>query len=57
MSKTTDQVLLVPGAAGWEIWTRNDEEGFALHAATGVSRAGDLTDIPAGDLILLFPVK
>lgn len=57
MSKTTDNVLLVPGESGWEIWTARNEEGFVLHRATGVARAGDLTGIPAGDLTLLFAVK
>ena len=57
MSKTIDNVLLVPGESGWEIWTDRSEEGFTLHTATGISRAGDLTGIPAGDLTLLFPVK
>lgn len=57
MSKTTDNVLLVPGESGWEIWTDPSEGRFTLHSATGIGRAGDLTDLPAGDLSLLFPVK
>ena len=57
MSKSTDRVLLIPGENGWEIWTRRDDEGFSIHGASEVSNAGDLTDIPAGDLTLLFPVK
>jgi len=57
VSKTTDNVLLVPGESGWEIWTDRSEDGFTLHSATGVSRAGDLTGIPAGNLTMLFPAK
>ena len=57
MSKTTDNVLLVPGESGWEIWTSRNEEGYVLHSATDVVRVGDLTEIPAGDLTLLFAVK
>ena len=58
MSKTTDNVLLVPGESGWEIWTgQTTGAAFTLHAATSVERASDLTDLPGGDLLLLFPVK
>lgn len=57
MSKTTENVLLVPGESGWEIWTGQTTAAFTLHAATTVERAADLTDIPNGDLLLLFPVK
>lgn len=57
MSKSTDNVLLVPGATGWEIWTGPSGESLTLHAATDIARASDLTQIPGGDLLLLFPVK
>lgn len=57
MSKSTDQVLLVPGEAGWEIWTLQADAGFTLHAETGVTSAGELDGIPNGDLTLLFPVR
>ena len=57
MSKTTENVLLVPGESGWEIWTGQTTAAFTLHSATTVERASDLTDIPSGDLLLLFPVK
>lgn len=57
MSKTTENVLLVPGETGWEIWTGATGAEFSLHSATATSLAGDLTDLPSGDLTLLFPVK
>jgi hypothetical protein len=57
VSKTTENVLLVPGESGWEIWTGLANEGFTLVEATTCDKAGDLTTLPAGDLLLLFPVK
>ena len=57
MSKSTDNVLLVPGESGWEIWTGPSAAEFTLHSATAAEQASELTDIPAGDLVLLFPVK
>lgn len=57
MSKTNENVLLVPGESGWEIWTGPSGEPFTLHAATGIERAADLTQLPSGDVLLLFPVK
>ena len=40
MSKTTDNVLLVPGESGWEIWTgQTTDAAFTLHAATSIERA------------------
>lgn len=57
MSKSTDNVLLVPGESGWEIWTGQTPSEFILHAATDIERASDLKDLPSGDLLLLFPVK
>jgi hypothetical protein len=57
VSKTTENVLLVPGESGWEIWTGQTATEFTLHSATGIERAGELTGIPSGDLLLLFPVR
>jgi hypothetical protein len=57
VSKTTSNVLLVPGESGWEIWTDPSDGGFTLHSATGHDRAGDLGALPAGDLSMLFPVR
>ena len=57
MSKTTENVLLVPGESGWEIWTGTSTTPFSLHEATTIERAGDLPHLPSGDLLLLFPVK
>lgn len=57
MSKTTQNVLLVPGESGWEIWTGQTTAEFTLHTATTTYRAADLGAIPAGELLLLFPIK
>jgi hypothetical protein len=57
VSKTLDNVLLVPGETGWEIWSARGDGGFTLTAATEIHHAGELTDIPAGDLTMLFPVR
>jgi hypothetical protein len=57
VSKSNEQVLLVPGESGWEIWTRAAEGHFALHSETGLAHAGEITSFPAGELTMLFPVK
>ena len=57
MSKPTDKILLVPGESGWEIWTGQAETGFTLHASSLSSRASELSAIPTGDILMLFPVK
>ncbi|MEX1048069.1 MAG: hypothetical protein WED15_00975 [Akkermansiaceae bacterium] len=57
MSKSTENILLVPGELGWEIWSGPSASEITLRAATTIDRASDLTTIPAGDLLLLFPVR
>ncbi|MES2997256.1 MAG: hypothetical protein V4733_10645 [Verrucomicrobiota bacterium] len=57
MSKPTDNVLLVPGATGWEIWTRTAGSMPTLAFASDTAIAADIPEIPAGDISLLFPVK
>ncbi len=57
MSKSTENVLLLPGEIGWEIWTGHSPAEFTLHAATEIPLASDLKDLPNGDVLLFFPVK
>jgi len=57
VSKSTEHVLLVPGESGWEIWTRQGDGAFSPHSQSEITRAGDLSGIPAGELTMLFPVK
>jgi len=49
--------MLAPGEAGWEIWSGSPGAGFTLLTATEIPRAADLSSLPAGDVIQLFPVK
>lgn len=57
MSKSTDQTLIIPGERGWEIWSRQDNGPFSLREATQVTRAADIPNLPAGELLMCFPVK
>ncbi|MEI6605205.1 MAG: hypothetical protein WCP35_07835 [Verrucomicrobiota bacterium] len=57
MSKPTDQILLIPGETGWEIWTSQAEAEFTLHSASPSSRASELIGVPSGDILMFFPVK
>lgn len=56
MSKTTENLLLVPGETGWEIWKRTPA-GFVLETATEAALPGEIATLPAGDITQLFPVK
>lgn len=57
MSKPSDNVLLVPGESGWEIWTAAPGGPFTLQTAGESSHATDLAGLPSGELTMLFPVK
>ncbi len=57
MSKTNEQILIIPGEIGWEIWHRQGSGPFALREATEVAHAADIPGLPAGDLLMCFPVK
>jgi hypothetical protein len=57
VSKSNDQILLIPGDAGWELWLRHGDAPFALHSASQTLHAAELADIPAGDLVMAFPVR
>lgn len=58
MSKThNENILLVPGEAGWEIWSSQSEGGCTLHEASAFDHAGDLTNLPPGNITLFFPIK
>jgi hypothetical protein len=56
VSKAAETTLIIPGEAGWEIWTRT-AAGFILKEATSHQLPGDIPDLPGTDLIQLFPVK
>lgn len=57
MSKTTEHLLLIPGAIGWEIWTTQGDAPCSLHHASEAIRASDLTDLPTGELTMFFPAR
>ncbi len=57
MSKAAETTLIVPGESGWEIWTGTAAAGFTLKEATGIQLPGDIPDLPATELVQLFPVK
>ncbi|BCU79029.1 hypothetical protein llg_37440 [Luteolibacter sp. LG18] len=49
--------MLVPGETGWEIWSGSSATGFTLLSTAPTARAGEITGLPSGDVILLFPVR
>lgn len=57
MSKQQETSLLVPGPRGWEIWKQATTGGFVLQSADGPARASELTNLPGGNLAMLFPVR
>jgi len=57
VSKAAETTLIIPGEAGWEIWTGTAAAGFTLKEATAAQLPGDIPDLPGTDLIQLFPVK
>ncbi|MCW1920927.1 hypothetical protein OKA05_00075 [Luteolibacter arcticus] len=57
MSKQQEMSLLVPGVRGWEIWKQATTGGFVLQSADGPARASELTNLPGGNLAMLFPVR
>jgi len=57
MSKTIEQTLIIPGELGWETWSRQGADPFTLREATQVTRAADVPNLPASDLLMCFPVK
>jgi len=57
VSKSTTQILILPGETGWEIWSRPGEGAFELQRATDHTLLGDLEGIPAGELTLFFALR
>lgn len=57
MSKSSNQVLILPGETGWEVWCRAHGAEFSLHHASDLTQAGDLTEVPGGDLTMLFALR
>ena len=57
MSKSSTQILVLPGETGWEIWSRPADGAYELQHSTDLLHAGELENIPAGVLTLLFPLR
>ncbi len=57
MSNKTDSTLLIPGPSGWEIWQGSREKGFRRSIENGPMQASQLEEIPAGRLVMGFPVR
>lgn len=57
MSKSNTQILILPGESGWETWARSGEGAFELQHATELHHPGELVDIPAGELTMLFALR
>ena len=53
--KKSSQVLLFPGAEGWEIWSGMDE--LVLRKASGEREALAVDGVPGGVLTMAFPVR
>ncbi|WP_424316522.1 hypothetical protein [Haloferula sp.] len=57
MSKKPEMSLLVPGPSGWELWKHVADGGFERAMEGGPMKIGELTQLPSGDLAMLFPVR
>ena len=53
--KKNDQVLLFPGAEGWEVWRGSGE--LSLLKASGERDALAVDGVPGGNLTMAFPVR
>lgn len=53
--KKNDQVLLFPGAEGWEVWRGSD--ALTLMKASGEREALSVDGVPGGNLTMAFPVR
>lgn len=57
MSNKGDIVILVPGVSGWEVWEGSPAAGFVRKEITSVHTAGEITGLPALDVMYFFAVK
>lgn len=55
--KKSQEVLLIPGAGGWEVWTSAQTEEFTLAQASAVREALAVEGVPNGNLTMAFPVR
>jgi len=57
LSKKIDSILLLPGPDGWELWQGTHEQGFSQILESHPNRASELEKIPAGNLLMGFPIR
>ena len=57
MAKSNSNYLLIPGETDWEIWTIMPNQPATLLASYPVKNPSEIENLPAGDLIFLFPVQ
>lgn len=48
---------MLPGPDGWELWQGTHEQGFDQILEAGPKRASELEKIPAGNLLMGFPIR
>jgi len=57
LSKKTDNILLLPGPDGWELWKGARDQGFQKILENGPVLASEIEKIPSGPLMMGFPVR
>ena len=55
--KKGEQILLLPGAAGWEIWSGPSGSELEVVKRSGELLALEVAGVPSGDLTMAFPVR
>lgn len=48
---------MIPGPDGWELWQGSGEKGFRRSLENGPARASGIEKLPAGRLLMSFPVR
>jgi len=57
LSSKTENILLIPGPEGWDVWAGAREQGFKRELESSALVAADLEQIPKGKLVMGFPVR
>ncbi len=57
MAKSNNNLLLLPGETGWEIWSAPSAGPAVRVSEHTVAQASEIDKFPAGDLIHFFPVR
>lgn len=50
-------MILVPGVSGWEVWSGDSSGGFERREVTTTSVAGEISTLPALDVMFFFSVR